>query len=190
MNWNDVWYCFFKSPVSKCVLSHFRWVWLIATPWTVAGPAPLSMGFSRQEYWSVLPCPPPRDLPDPRIKLAPPVAPALQADSLLLRHRGSLQLPSNCVWNKSEQTEHLLWLKCALLSELVWFSCARRFSTGLVEATHLWIWLCSLGVPSRAEDHVSCQILRPDLMFCVFTWLCWSGQSCSDFLKQHYQGFE
>ena len=35
------------------------------TPWTVAHQAPLSMGFSRQEYWSVLPFPPPRDLPYP-----------------------------------------------------------------------------------------------------------------------------
>ena len=37
-----------------------------ATPWTIAHQGPLSMGFSRQEYWSGLPCTPPRDLPDPR----------------------------------------------------------------------------------------------------------------------------
>ena len=36
--------------------------------WTVAHHAPLSMGFSRQEYWSVLLCPPPRDFPDPGIE--------------------------------------------------------------------------------------------------------------------------
>ena len=46
-----------------------------------------SMGFSRQEHWSGLPCPPPGDLPDPGIE---PASPALQADSLLLSHRGSL----------------------------------------------------------------------------------------------------
>ena len=51
--------------------------------------APLSVGFSRQEYWSGLPCPPPRDLPDPGIELASPEAPALQADSLPLSHQGS-----------------------------------------------------------------------------------------------------
>ena len=49
-------------------------VWLLATP-----QAPLSVGFSRQEYWSGLPCPPPGDLPDPEIK---PRFPTLQADSL------------------------------------------------------------------------------------------------------------
>ena len=37
----------------------------LCDPWTVACQAPLSMGFSRQEYWSGLPCPPPGDLPNP-----------------------------------------------------------------------------------------------------------------------------
>ena len=50
------------------------------TPWTVACQAPLSMEFSRQEYWSGLPFPPPGNLPDPWIK---PESPALQADALL-----------------------------------------------------------------------------------------------------------
>ena len=40
------------------------------TPWTVACQAPLSMGFSRQEYWSGLLCPPPEDVPDPEIEHA------------------------------------------------------------------------------------------------------------------------
>ena len=48
-----------------CVLSHFSHVRLFATLWTVAQQVPLSTGFSRQEYWSRLPCPPPGDLPDP-----------------------------------------------------------------------------------------------------------------------------
>ena len=51
----------------------------LETPWTVACQTPLSMGFSRQEYWSGLPFPSPGDLPDPGIE---PGAPALQADSL------------------------------------------------------------------------------------------------------------
>ena len=50
------------------------------TSWTVARQAPLSMGFSSQEYWSGLPFPSPEDLPDPGIK---PGSPTLQADSLL-----------------------------------------------------------------------------------------------------------
>ena len=51
----------------------------LATPWTIACQAPLSMGFSRQEYWSGLPFPSPGDLPDPGIE---PGSPALHADSL------------------------------------------------------------------------------------------------------------
>ena len=49
-------------------LSCFSCVQLLATLWTVAHQAPLPMGFSRQEYWSGLPCPPPGDLPGPGIK--------------------------------------------------------------------------------------------------------------------------
>ena len=46
------------------------------TPWTIALHAPLSMGFSRQEYWSGLPFPPPEDPPNPGIEPVPPVSPA------------------------------------------------------------------------------------------------------------------
>ena len=58
--------------VCASVLSHFSHVWLFVTLWTVACQAPLSMGFSRQEYWSELPCCPPGDLPHPGIKRVSP----------------------------------------------------------------------------------------------------------------------
>ena len=57
-----------------CVLNCFSCVRIFATLWTVAHQAPLSMGFSRQEYWRGLPCPPPGDLPNPGIE---PKSPAL-----------------------------------------------------------------------------------------------------------------
>ena len=63
--------------------SHFSRVPLFETPWTIAHKAPLSMEFSRQEYWSGLLCPPPGDLLDSGIEL---MSPALQADSLPLSH--------------------------------------------------------------------------------------------------------
>ena len=62
--------------VCACVLNH---VHVFVTPQAVTRQAPLSMGFSRQEYWSKLPFPSPGDLPDPGIE---PGCPALQADSL------------------------------------------------------------------------------------------------------------
>ena len=55
--------------MSVCVLGHIQ---LFATPWTVARQVPLSMGFSRQEYWTGLPFPTPGDLPDPEIEPASP----------------------------------------------------------------------------------------------------------------------
>ena len=63
-------------------------VQLFATPWTVARQAFLSVGFSRQEFWSGVPFPPPGDLPDPGIECTPPASPALAASSSL-RHLGS-----------------------------------------------------------------------------------------------------
>ena len=63
--------------ICMCRSRLLQGVQLFATPWTVARQAPLSMGFSRQEYWSGLPCPPPGDLPDPGIEPASPVSPAL-----------------------------------------------------------------------------------------------------------------
>ena len=68
-----------------CVVSHFSHVQHFETPWIVACQAPLSMGFSRQEYWSGFPCPAPGDLPDPGIE---PNSPALQADSLPTKPTG------------------------------------------------------------------------------------------------------
>ena len=82
----DMWEMFFQSCTYMCMLSCFSCVRL-CNLWTVACQAPLSLGFSKQEYWSGLPCPPPVDLPNPGIK---PRSPALQADSLPLSHQGSL----------------------------------------------------------------------------------------------------
>ena len=79
---------------SKCVtvlcasvLSCFSHVWLFATPWTVACQTPLSMVFSRQEYWDGLPCPPPGDFSNPGVEPGSLVSPA-QVDSLLLAPPG------------------------------------------------------------------------------------------------------
>ena len=56
-----------RNGMDACMLSHFSHVQLIVPLWTVACQVPLSMGLSRQEYWSGIPYPPPADLPDPGI---------------------------------------------------------------------------------------------------------------------------
>ena len=72
-----------------CVMS-LSCIQLFATQWTVAHQAPLSMEFSRHEYyWSGLPCPSPGDLPDLGIK---PRSPELEADSLLSEPPGKPNL--------------------------------------------------------------------------------------------------
>ena len=80
-NWSDL--------TCTHTLSRFSHVRLYVTSWTVAHQAPLSMGFSRQEYWSGFPCPPPGDCPDPGIEPMSPVLPVPQVDFLPLSHWGS-----------------------------------------------------------------------------------------------------
>ena len=85
----------YQSPLPACgtcvrAQSHGR-VQLFVTPWIVAHQAHLSLGFSRQTYWSGLPFPTPGDLLDPGIELPSPAFSASQADSLLLSHQGTIE---------------------------------------------------------------------------------------------------
>ena len=70
----------FLTSVFCAVISH---ICLFVTLWTVAGKAPSGIGFSRQEYCSGLPFPPPGDLPNPGIKSVSPESPALQVGFFL-----------------------------------------------------------------------------------------------------------
>ena len=72
---------------SVCMHSHVR---LFVTPWTIAHQAPLSMGFSRQQFWTGLPCPPPGDLTPPGTEPTSPASPSLQADTLPLSRQENL----------------------------------------------------------------------------------------------------
>ena len=75
------------------MLIRFSRFQLFALLWTIAPQAPLSMGCSRQEYWSGLSCSPPGNLPDPGIEPVSPVAHAFQADSLPVSYRGAIGSP-------------------------------------------------------------------------------------------------
>ena len=77
MPWASVGLLYQDSGMCACVLNHQIVSDYFATLWTVASQASLSMGLSRQEYWSGLPCPPPGDLPDPGIKPMSFMSPAL-----------------------------------------------------------------------------------------------------------------
>ena len=68
----------FIFPVHECLLASVMSD--SATVWTIARQTPLSMGFCRQEYQSELPCPPPRDLPDPGAETVSLMSPALAGE--------------------------------------------------------------------------------------------------------------
>ena len=102
------------------VLSHFSRVWLFVTPWTAARQTPLFMEFSRQEYWSGLPCPPPGDLPNPEIKSRSPV---LQGDSFLSEPPGKPIMSCHCNHSQVLDLEALVWVRCpssVLYQPLCW----------------------------------------------------------------------
>ena len=97
----------------KCMLSHFSPVQLFATPWTVGCQASLSLWFSRQEYWSGLPCPPPGDLPDPG------------SNPLLLHllhwQAGSLPLAPPWKWASETDTSYEFWKSDSFRETSVYF---------------------------------------------------------------------
>ena len=101
LNWTEVIFVPFMSEEhgykrAMCITnvpSGFSHVQLFATPWTVALQPPLSMEFSRQEYWSGLPCPPPGDLPDPGIKNTCLMSPPLPGGFLTTSTPGNFILP-------------------------------------------------------------------------------------------------
>ena len=83
------------SSVCVCVSLIASVVSDSVTPWTVSRQVPLSMRFSRQEYWSELPCPPPGDLPNSGIELGSPV---LQEDCLPVEPPGKLTVYVGCIF--------------------------------------------------------------------------------------------
>ena len=83
-----IWFSFWVPTSYSCAwLSCHSCIQLFATLWTAVHQAPLSMGFPTEEYWSGLSCPPPGDLPNPRIRSASPMSPTLQRILYPLRHQ-------------------------------------------------------------------------------------------------------
>ena len=90
-------------------LHHFRCVWLRAPLWAAAHQAPLSMGFSRREYWSGLPCPPSGDLPNSGIE---PRFPSLEVNSLLSESWGQKAF---CSYSQIENEKAETLASCQML---------------------------------------------------------------------------
>ena len=108
------------------MLSHFCHVPVFATLWTVAHQAPVSMGFSREEYWSRLLCFPPGDLLNPGIKPESLMSPAWKAGSLLLAPPGKpfeMVIIAVMMIESSDLHPHL----------------PRGITCGLLKITHTWL---------------------------------------------------
>ena len=135
---------FWESEVCVCVcvymLSRFSCVWLFVTPWTVARQSPVSMGFSRQEYWCVLPLPPPGNLPNPGIEPTFPVSPTLAYGFFTLVPPGKpiCMYMSVCFFlgffffpvrnihsSKQEFIKFLVWTQTELSKKTTWFLLSR-----------------------------------------------------------------
>ena len=128
-------------------------VWLFATPWTVAYQAPLSTGFSRQEYWSGLPLPSPEDLPDTGIE---PRSPALEVHTLtseLLRENTPwihpMKMPhENSPWINTQSldwellnTAQLVYFYRILLKVVLWLCLYPDFLSCWDITIYLFIYL-------------------------------------------------
>ena len=112
-------------------------VWLFETLWTVAYKAPLSMEFSRQEYWSGLPFPSPGNIPDPGIK---PRSPTLQADALLSEPPGKPK-------EGPERILQIFWEKYKLVlqpgtTDKAWYYCSLAYASTY---NPLGFWVCGMN---------------------------------------------
>ena len=97
---------YLRSQLPSCysVLSHFSRIQFFVTPWTVDHRAPLAMGFSRQEYWSGLPCPPAGDLPNPGMEPPSLMSPVLAGGFFTISATWSPYRDSN-----KEEKRSLFW---------------------------------------------------------------------------------
>ena len=123
-----------------------RHVQPFATPWTVARQAPLSMGFSRQEYWSGLPCPPPGDLPDPGIKPESLASLALAGKFFTT----SATWESHADWDSI--TKQTAWDGHSYKSISLSWDQGKRLSRVLVKP-----WLIPSNFPGGSDSNKSCE---------------------------------
>ena len=155
-----------------CVLSC---VWLSATLCTVVRQVPLSMGFSRQEYWSALPFSPPADPPNPGIELVPPVSLAFAGRFFTSEPPGK----HIKIYFKLILCTCILWMLVMMLLE---FTGTQRFMSAWLIAAILWksyikqcrykdkLFTCATKIHEMIINLILLFILYgPELHFCIRT---------------------
>ena len=135
------------------------------TPWTVGRQAPLSMGFSRQEYWSGLPFPPPGDLPSPGIERR---SPALQADSTVWATREAYRYMDYYQKIKEDTVYSCIsinWVVCRKVTFFQnWLQCDRKASSN-----QKWQGRKTLSkiYPKKSIKPIGYVLIL------IYFWLCW-----------------
>ena len=139
-----------------CVLGHFSRVRLFATLWTVAHQDPLSMGFSRQEYWNGLSCPPPGDLPNPRIEPASLMSPTLTGEFFTGTTYGRIHhfLPDGFNWALDLLTL-MLWSLISQIQSGIYI--LEPLASQTLEGESLEILLPLSAVWGHSEKMASCK---------------------------------
>ena len=182
---------------------------LCATLWTATHQAPLLMGFTRQEYGSGLPCPPPGDLPDPRIKLTSLLH--LQADSLPLVPPGKpckqsnasyfIKVPLTTIWCEPNlETGGSIWRRPNVEKEMATHSSilawripwtekpGRLQSMVLQRVRH--DWANSFSVSNVAEGRLRrCEVhFRDKIHRTLASWICLKGKKTKELSVHFSQG--
>ena len=156
-----------------CVLCHFSHLWFCVTLWTVACQTPPSMEFSRQEYWNRLPCPPPRDLPDPGIKPMSFISPDLAGRFFTTSATWEAPVSPIFIIKKQWFCVPILYLVIAL--SLLSPSCFQKdsfippLSTSLI-LIHSWLHsseACPGWSALSGPEQVS-EALQPQFLHCAF----------------------
>ena len=157
-----------SSPGRKwqmCVPSHFSSVWLCLNPWAVACQAPLSMGFSKQEYWSGLSCPPQGDLPNARMESVPLKSPALAGGFFT----------TSAMWEAQKVAEsdvklRLVWFQRMVAS--IMLQCPLQGTAPKAKWTNVgWQWA------TRGSEELSYVRVKKNPTREVFSWVFSKGQS-------------
>ena len=138
---------------SACMLNCFSHVWFFVTLCTVASQAPLSLGFSRQEYWGGLPCPPPGALPDPEIESMSPVS--------CIDRLGSLPLVP---------LEKPFVIRVPLYIHFFFFPTLVSFLYLLVPSSHWSVWLTLHCGPDYPKEVLKSFKLQFQLLVTISLW--------------------
>ena len=137
------------------VLSHFSHVWLLVTLWTVACQASLSMGFSRQEYWNGLQCPPPGYLPDSGIEPSSFVSPTLAGEFFTTTWEACITgyIYWNCLYLSNIHSVHIMFRECQ-----AWHN---RINRNSWSRSHPQLCMCPLYLDLLG----SCLIEIPEIIY-------------------------